>query len=271
MNGVGGEKKFELHFIRKYTDMRSQRRNAFTLIELLVVIAIIAILAAILFPVFARARENARRASCQSNLKQMAMGVLQYTQDYDEHLPNTAIRGPLLLETGINSGSSADANGAYLHLWMHIIHPYVKSVQVFNCPSISASYLQLYRGGYDFRISYGYNAALSGLSTTAGRKLAAVPQVAVTPVIVDTSYYVSDPDTNCQVSTVNTQEIADLQCQPGVTGDNDNPPLPRHLETFGMAFVDGHVKSLKRDGWVTSNAASASDPVWVKWNPAYQN
>src|SRR5215217_5547109 len=64
-----------------------RRRSAFTLIELLVVIAIISILAAILFPVFARARENARRASCQSNMKQIALGVLQYVQDYDERYP----------------------------------------------------------------------------------------------------------------------------------------------------------------------------------------
>ena len=63
------------------------KKKGFTLIELLVVIAIIAILAAILFPVFARARENARRASCQSNLKQISLGVMQYTQDYDERLP----------------------------------------------------------------------------------------------------------------------------------------------------------------------------------------
>src|SRR5688572_8152662 len=69
------------------TRHRQRERSGFTLIELLVVIAIIAILAAILFPVFARARENARRASCQSNLKQIALGVKQYTQDYDEKFP----------------------------------------------------------------------------------------------------------------------------------------------------------------------------------------
>lgn len=63
-------------------------RRGFTVIELLVVITIIAILAAILFPVFGRARENARRRSCLSNLKQMGLAILQYTQDYDERFPN---------------------------------------------------------------------------------------------------------------------------------------------------------------------------------------
>src|SRR2546430_1642360 len=66
----------------------SSRRPAFTLIELLVVIAIIAILAAILFPVFARARENARKITCISNLRQLGTSVLMYAQDYDENLPN---------------------------------------------------------------------------------------------------------------------------------------------------------------------------------------
>lgn len=67
--------------------MKKQNRTAFTLIELLVVISIIAVLAAILFPVFARARENARRASCMSNLKQIGLGFMMYTQDYDEMMP----------------------------------------------------------------------------------------------------------------------------------------------------------------------------------------
>jgi prepilin-type N-terminal cleavage/methylation domain-containing protein/prepilin-type processing-associated H-X9-DG protein len=100
-----------------------QSRRGFTLIELLVVIAIIAILASILFPVFARARENARRSSCLSNMKQQGLGVMQYTQDYDEKYPQAYYYPD-------NSSSS----GGYAH-WSGLIQPYVKSNQLFVCPS----------------------------------------------------------------------------------------------------------------------------------------
>ncbi len=102
------------------------RRKAFTLIELLVVIAIIAILASILFPVFSRARENARRASCMSNLKQIGLGVMQYVQDYDETYPSS---------TRYISGSS----GASVS-WYQDILPYVKSYEILRCPSSDSGY-----------------------------------------------------------------------------------------------------------------------------------
>lgn len=113
------------------------RKKAFTLIELLVVIAIIALLAAILFPVFARARENARRASCQSNLKQIALGVLQYTQDYDERFPLARdANGTAQTDTSMPGYYYvANNSGDRVIHWMDFIFPYVKSVQVFGCPS----------------------------------------------------------------------------------------------------------------------------------------
>src|SRR5437762_2986730 len=96
-------------------------RNAFTLIELLVVIAIIAILAAILFPVFAQAREKARAASCLSNVKQMSLGIMMYAQDNDEFMPyGYAYTWP---------------GQKYLEYWQDLIRPYVKSEAVYTCPS----------------------------------------------------------------------------------------------------------------------------------------
>ena len=103
-------------------------RKGFTLIELLVVIAIIAILAAILFPVFAKAREKARQASCLSNLKQIALGCLSYAQDYDEYMPNS-----FKYETAPNT----PPNGGLIWL-CDLIYPYVKNSQIFNCPSVSS-------------------------------------------------------------------------------------------------------------------------------------
>ncbi|PQV62763.1 hypothetical protein B1R32_12210 [Abditibacterium utsteinense] len=104
------------------------KNPGFTLIELLVVIAIIAILAAILFPVFGRARENARRTSCQSNLKQFMLAIMQYNQDYDEMMP-------LSISGNDQIGSVvAAANGVQPFNLANTLQPYVKSLQVFQCP-----------------------------------------------------------------------------------------------------------------------------------------
>src|SRR6266700_7444721 len=92
------------------------RARGFTLIELLVVIAIIAILAAILFPVFAQAREKARQTTCVSNTRQMALAVLQYLQDYDETFPR-------------------DSNDGQKTFWMDYVQPYVKNTAIWICPS----------------------------------------------------------------------------------------------------------------------------------------
>jgi len=113
--------------------------KGFTLIELLVVIAIIAILAAILFPVFARAREKARQASCLNNQKQWALAWHMYVQDYDEAIPAHCPK--------------VNTNGGYYwawdRLWFMVLEPYVKNREIRYCPSDN------YRGGYG--INYGYN------------------------------------------------------------------------------------------------------------------
>jgi prepilin-type N-terminal cleavage/methylation domain-containing protein/prepilin-type processing-associated H-X9-DG protein len=104
--------------------LKSTERKGFTLIELLVVIAIIAILAAILFPVFAKAREKARQISCLSNMKQLGLGFTQYNQDYDEYF------------TG---------SGYYGQGWAEHIYPYVKSAGVYKCPDDPRGPLDIYR------------------------------------------------------------------------------------------------------------------------------
>ena len=121
--------------MRKVQQESRTKQRGFTLIELLVVIAIIAILAAILFPVFARARENARRASCQSNMKQLGLGIIQYTQDYDEKMPGQIDPNGAVFQGAPDAWAvGQEAN------WMQGIFPYVKSKQIYLCPSISKPY-----------------------------------------------------------------------------------------------------------------------------------
>jgi prepilin-type N-terminal cleavage/methylation domain-containing protein/prepilin-type processing-associated H-X9-DG protein len=106
----------------------SRHPAGFTLIELLIVIAIISLLAAILFPVFNQARESARRGSCQSNLRQIGLGVSQYVQDYDDTFPHNATTSP-------DDYSNRPDNSSAYNNWIHKTQPYIKSWQVFICPS----------------------------------------------------------------------------------------------------------------------------------------
>ena len=188
-----------------------QVKKAFTLIELLVVIAIIAILAAILFPVFARARENARRSSCMSNLKQIGLGTLQYTQDYDEklypHRFNGAANSNPLLTTHGGPGPDSMITGSARDKisWVSLLQPYVKNYQLFVCPSNpngwvgggpdNCAAVGCGGQGYGGQNSYGHNDLLAPADAFNGGagplpiSLAQIQDTAKTVAVTDATYY----------------------------------------------------------------------------------
>ncbi len=233
-----------------------QNRNSereFTLIELLIVIAIIAILAAILFPVFARARENARRSSCMSNLKQIGLGVMQYTQNYDQRYPSQSIGG----------------NGvAHLDRWMDSTFPYVKSTQLYTCPSTSVNNLYMnvnqgrsamtdgnaayWLGTYVWNVAY-WNVPSPNRGSFDSASIAEIQAPATTINVLERVDAVSN-NAECQWPDIATTNGATF-AQP-----NANPPSLsntafRHLNTQNVLFCDGHVKSLNMGTLNHRNAA----------------
>ncbi len=215
----------------------SNGKSAFTLIELLVVIAIIAILAAILFPVFARARENARRTSCQSNLKQIGLGWLQYAQDYDEKM--------MAFNRGAGSSSATPTNpavywwgawdGANFDYRGGLIQPYMKSDQVRNCPSFTA----IPNNPYEGTTGYAYNAGTLAPTYGAGIpgiSLAAIQDSAKTVCFADGAQL----DFTSALNVIRSTYIS----SPSSAGQYPNFHA-RHLETGNVLFCDGHVKAMR--------------------------
>jgi prepilin-type N-terminal cleavage/methylation domain-containing protein/prepilin-type processing-associated H-X9-DG protein len=201
---------------------RQDKNTGFTLIELLVVIAIIAILAAILFPVFARARENARRSSCQSNMKQIGLGFAQYIQDYDSRLPYFAL------------GYTVNGTNA---TWDIVLNPYTKSTQVLVCPSDSASPT----------VAVGaYGSAMSRRSYTMARNMAqfggaeGVPESAV-PVATKTVLLAER--VGCYGGDWRSCSVAE-NLGPQINRSSTDLEW-RHLGTSNFLYYDGHVKAQK--------------------------
>ncbi len=198
-----------------------QRRKGFTLIELLVVIAIIAILAAILFPVFARAREKARQASCLSNQKQWALAWHMYAQDYDESVPS------------YSQLIGVPPDHSWGPRWYTVLEPYVKNQQMRTCPSDPEARTQ------STGLSYGYNGYYLGdpqWVSTCALALAEITYPSQTFMAGETKF-------GTHFLYLPTQDHPSPE-DPEGPDFRDRVAWRRHNEGANYSFCDGHAKWL---------------------------
>lgn len=221
--------------------MKSSKQSGFTLIELLVVIAIIAILAAILFPVFAKAREKARQITCASNEKQLGLAFIQYVQDNDSKWPS------------IEGSYYVAPNTAWTGGWCNVIYPYVKSAAVFECPD-DPNNANPYQ-------SYALNYAIWNDDFNApaylGLKDASFTAPSSTLVLYETNWQ----------SSGNPATAPDGQNATGLVGNADwtagdlaNWHDPSSTSRANYLAADGHVKNLTmmQVSWERSNAGGVN-------------
>lgn len=203
--------------------------SGFTLIELLVVIAIIGLLAAIIFPVFSRARESARRTTCKSNLKQIGLAFAQYTQDHDERYPLNTSCPPWAPDCASATPSTPDRP----ILWYHALDAYTKSIELFNCPTFNKERQRTApstgKWFYNPATSYGWNVysedGVTEITPFRGAHMATVADAAGTVLVGDANLYYRMAGYHDEVYINNSAGIA-----------------RRHFNGANILWADGHVK-----------------------------
>ncbi len=245
------------------TGITDHKQKGFTLIELLVVIAIIAILAAILFPVFAQAREKARAIVCVSNLKQIGTGLMMYEQDYDEMFC------PPLVNQPPNGGNWPDNINSPM-TWDRLVQPYLKDVQVLACPSDIYSptvktYLGMVKRSYTMPGNLGW-CWFCGNSGTS--------QPCDNNGSYGCEFSVSDAAAAFPTLTVQLYERDNCNSATGqwnwcVVGDGDNEVAFRHTNTSNLLYADGHVHNIHliQNGNWSSSGVYTKLPGYRCWPP----
>ena len=251
---------------------QSRSRQAFTLIELLVVIAIIAILAAILFPVFAQAREKARQTSCLSNTKQLGLGLLMYVQDYDETWPRNddCINGGTVAPPGAPATAIGCTTAPYFgdrvnhYKWWYWTYPYTKNVQINFCPSRIFNPSSWTQAAEIDDAGYGLNIGLTGALNTYGNPnrpgafrnswtggtLAGLGTPSESILMGETripgigAYNVNVSANSSTSYPIATREYWAKLMKPNGVVDKRYAP---HSDGFVIAYCDGHSKYMKVD------------------------